>query len=299
MAFCKINMVKCYIYGIIYEKAREDCILEHIWVTPLRHAEPSVCQYGMEDCDAHHSFGPAVRDHFLLHFVTSGRGVFVSGGKEYTVGEGEGFLIFPGEVAYYEADEKKPWCYSWIGFSGGAKLMEELGLSVFNPVFSFADTEALSHVFAAMERADETRADGQLRLVGNLFMLLAEILPQSTPARSQASLGAREDYVEHAIRYIQQNYALKLTVGGIAEHLGIHRSYFSAIFKEHTHTSPQAFLLWVRMSKAKELLSDGRLSILSIAHSVGYEDALLFSRTFKKQTGLSPREYRKEHEKKT
>lgn len=272
--------------------------MEHIWVTPLRHAEPSVCQYGREECDAHHSFGPAVRDHFLLHFVTSGCGVFVSGGKEYYVGEGEGFLIFPGEVSYYEADESAPWCYSWIGFSGGTKLMAELGLSVANPVFSFRDAASLTEIFAAMERADENRADGQLRLVGNLFMLLAEITPQSTPASAQTSLGAREDYVEHAIRYIQQNYALRLSVSSIASHLGIHRSYFSSIFKEHTHMSPQAFLLWVRMSKAKELLTDTALSVLSIAHSVGYEDALLFSRTFKKQTGLSPREYRKEHEKK-
>jgi len=272
--------------------------LEHIWITPLRNAEPNVCQYGMEDCDAHHSFGPAVRDHFLLHFVTSGCGVFVSGGKQYFIGEGEGFLIFPGEVAYYEADENTPWCYSWIGFSGGTKLMAELGLSVENPVFAFGNKKALSNIFTAMEQADEMRADGQLRLVGNLFMLLAEITPQSAPSDAQTSLGAREDYVEHAIRYIQQNYALKLSVGNIASHLGIHRSYFSAVFKEHTHMSPQAFLLWVRMSKAKELLTDTALSVLSIAHSVGYEDALLFSRTFKKQTGLSPREYRKEHEKK-
>ncbi len=273
--------------------------MEHIWVTPLRHAEPSVCQYGMEECKAHHSFGPAVRDHFLLHFVTSGCGIFVSGGREYTVKAGEGFLIFPGEVAYYKADEKKPWTYSWIGFLGGGKLMEELGLSASSPVFTFDDRQALLRIFAAMEKADEARADGQLRLVGNLFMLLAEIIPQAAPSAPSSGQGIKEDYVEHAIHYIQQNYALKTTVGGIAAHLGIHRSYFTAIFKEHTHMSPQAFLLWVRMNKAKELLSDGRLSVLSIAHSVGYEDALLFSRTFKKQTGLSPREYRKEHEKKT
>lgn len=270
--------------------------MEHIWVTPLRSAELNVCQYGKEACEAHHSFGPAVRDHFLLHFVTEGKGIFVADGKEYAIRAGEGFLIFPQEVAYYEADEKEPWCYSWIGFSGGGKLMTELGLSVANPVFSFRDAASLTEIFTAMERADENRADGQLRLVGNLYMLLAEIAPQSPPASAQTSLGAREDYVEYAIRYIQQNYALKLSVAHIASLLGIHRSYFSTIFKEHTHMSPQDFLLWVRMSKAKELLKDTALSVLSIAHSVGYEDALLFSRIFKKQTGLSPREYRKKQE---
>lgn len=267
--------------------------MEHIWVTPLRHAEPNVCQYGMEECKAHHSFGPAVRDHFLLHFVTSGKGIFVSGGKQYTVKENEGFLIFPGEVAYYEADESTPWTYFWIGFSGGGKLMQELGLSAEEPVFTFLNKNELTSVFTAMEKADETRTEGQLKLVGNLFMLLSEISPRSSLSIPSAGLGTKEDYVEHAIHYIQQNYALKTTVNGIAAHLGIHRSYFTSIFKEHTHMSPQAFLLWVRMNKAKELLADEKLNVLGVAHSVGYEDALLFSRIFKKQVGISPREYRK------
>ena len=269
--------------------------MEHIWVTPLRSAELNVRQYGKEACEAHHSFGPAVRDHFLLHFVTEGKGIFVTGGKEYAIRAGEGFLISPQEVAYYEADEKEPWCYSWIGFSGGGKLMEELGISSDSPVFSLKNLSALEKIFKQIEKADEKHADGQLRLVGNLYMLLAEILPHPAQSEPTRGLGMKGDYVEYAIRYIQQNYALKLSVSHIASLLGIHRSYFSTVFKEHTHMSPQEFLLWVRMNKAKELLKEEKLSILGVAHSVGYEDALLFSRIFKKQTGVSPREYRAQH----
>lgn len=280
---------------MLYRKAaaKERENMEHIWIKPLRNTEINVIQYGEEACLPRHAFGPAVRDHFLLHFIASGHGRFSSGGREYSLGAGEGFLIRPHEVAYYEADEEEPWHYFWIGFSGGGKVLEECGLSEATPVFSFADVGELEKTFRDMETADETQAEGQLKLTGHLFMLLSSVRTEagapSVPARDG---GTKRDYVENAIRYIQQNYPLKLTVSGIADRLGIHRSYFAAIFREHTRMSPQEFIFWVRMTRAEELLKDGRLAVAGVARSVGYEDALLFSKAFKKYTGLSPRAYR-------
>ena len=270
--------------------------MKHIWVTPLRSTDLSVCQYGKEDCPPFYRYGPAVRDHFLLHFVLSGEGSFTHGGKQYTLSAGDGFLISPHEVAYYEADGVLPWSYAWIGFfTHGSKLMEEIGLTPQNPLFRFEKTEEVLAVFDQMSAIDATKAEGQLRLTGHLYMLLSLLHPEAHTAAPAKSLGMGEDYVENAVRHIRENYGMRLSVSEIAASLGIHRSYLAALFKEHTGMSPREYILWVRVNKAYELLTSSHLSIISIAHSVGYEDPLLFSRIFKKYAGVSPKEYRKAH----
>lgn len=269
--------------------------MEHIWIKPLRNIEINIRQYGKEACSPGHSFGPAVRDHFLLHFITGGKGVFSRSGAAYRLEVGDGFLIFPDEITFYEADSKDPWEYSWIGFSGenAMQLLGELGLSPSKPLFHFSDVGEINWLFAAMEAADETTQAGQLRLTGYFFMLLALLSSNKAEQRERPTFSIRQDYVTQALRYIRQNYDQPLTVSGIAKKLGIHRSYFSTVFQEHTHVSPQQFILQTRMEKAVALMQDERLSILHVARSVGYEDALQFSKLFKKYYGLSPREYRK------
>lgn len=270
--------------------------MEHIWVKPLRNIEINIRQYGKEACAPCHTFGPAVRDHFLLHFVTAGKGVFSRSGASYTLGPGEGFLIFPDEITCYEADKESPWCYSWVGFSGqnAKQLLAELGLSPEKPIFRFSSAKEIDRIFSAMEKTDETSPEGQLCLTGHFFMLLSLLSRAEPAADTPSAFSTKRDYVTQALLYIRQNYAQPLTVSGIAQKLGIHRAYFSAVFREHTHTTPQAFILQTRMEKAAALMHDERLSILHIARSVGYEDALQFSKMFKKHFGLSPREFRKE-----
>ena len=73
---------------------------------------------GREQCAAGHSFGPAVRPHYLIHFILSGKGRYHVNGDAYHLQAGDAFLIYPGETTVYEADEKNPWEYAWIGFGG-------------------------------------------------------------------------------------------------------------------------------------------------------------------------------------
>ena len=56
-----------------------------------------------------HSFGPASKPHYLIHYVLSGKGHFRFHDKEYRLEAGYGFLIQPNELAFYQADAKDPW----------------------------------------------------------------------------------------------------------------------------------------------------------------------------------------------
>ena len=60
-----------------------------------------------------HSFGPASKPHYLIHYVLSGKGHFRFHDKEYRLEAGYGFLIQPNELAFYQADAKDPWSYLW------------------------------------------------------------------------------------------------------------------------------------------------------------------------------------------
>lgn len=78
----------------------------------------AVFNCGLQSCAPNHSWGPGVRDHFLIHFVLSGKGKYVCEGKEYDLKAGDMFLIKPSQVVSYIADENDPWEYYWVGFNG-------------------------------------------------------------------------------------------------------------------------------------------------------------------------------------
>ena len=95
------------------------------------------------------------------------------------------------------------------------------------------------------------------------------------------------------INFINNKYTNSLlSLEDVAKELGYSVSYVSLIFKRNNTTFTK-YLTDVRMEKAKALLLDTDMKLLSIANEVGYDDPYYFSHCFKKNTGISPQEYRK------
>ena len=101
-------------------------------------------------------------------------------------------------------------------------------------------------------------------------------------------------YVEEALRYIESNYSQSVNIQVIADYLNIERTYLYRLFKDITGSSPQEYLLDYRIRRACSLLAETELPVSDIARSVGYEDALYFSRLFKQKKGRTPTQYRRE-----
>ena len=94
-------------------------------------------------------------------------------------------------------------------------------------------------------------------------------------------------------RFVRDNYmSTGLTLGVIAEHSGLSRTYVSSLYKAATGQNVNEYLTALRIEKAKELLLDGHKKTHDVALSVGYRDANYFSVLFKKRVGRSPSEYR-------
>jgi len=102
---------------------------------------------------------------------------------------------------------------------------------------------------------------------------------------------SKHSAVEKAIRYISDHFGRDLTQQEVADHVEMNATYFSLLFKEQMGISYIKYLTKVRMEKAKELLNEG-LPIHEITEKVGYYHARHFSEVFKKQTGMTPGQYR-------
>lgn len=257
-------------------------------------ASLTLCSCGCSRTEPLHSFGPAIKPYFLIHYILGGKGRFQIGGKEYRLEAGSGFFIPPNELAYYEADEAEPWNYLWVGFRGKGveNILNSMGLSVAHPIFTCSQSESLYQVVKDMMEHNTFGVANELRrsgLLGIFLSILAEnLLVSGNEEQDKANI-----YVSKAIEFIQQNYCNPIRVTDVAEYVCINRSYLYTLFENSIHMSPQQYLTVYRLSKAAELLLATQYSVETIASSCGYQDPLVFSKAFKQNKGMSPSQFRK------
>lgn len=227
---------------------------------------------GQEDCKSGHSFGPAVRQYVLIHYVVSGKGMYYAPEGAYPVTAGQAFVILPGEVTTYTADLADPWHYIWIGFNGQlAGKFAELGR-----VF-----EAPGDIFAQL--ITDVRGTGlpEYALSAGLFQLYARLFGQKQSSN---------DHVKRVKNYIRTCYMQPIRVEDIANQLNLDRRYLSRLFKSHTGQTIQEYLLGTRLEAARQHIKEG-CSVTKAAALCGYEDVSNFSRMFKRRYGVSPGHY--------
>lgn len=252
---------------------------------------------GREQCESQHSFGPAVKDHFKIHYIHEGKGIFQLNNKTYQLNKGQGFLIPPGTIAYYKADKDTPWNYSWAAFNGinAEFYMKNAGLSKDNPIFTIKDEKLIESCFSQMFEAGAMKKGRDMAFQGSLYLFLSHLIENADSKEElHKPYNSKENYTQKALEFIKKNYSRDMKITEIAAYIGIDRKYLTAIFKEMLNKNPQQFLMDYRIEKACELILNSDLSISDIARSVGYKDPLLFSKLFKKNKEVSPKNYRNE-----
>lgn len=100
--------------------------------------------------------------------------------------------------------------------------------------------------------------------------------------------------IKSALNFILANYAANITIETVSDFLGLNKTYFCSLFKKDLDITFSAFLNLVRIEEAKQLLKYSHRSILEIAISVGYNNQNYFAIQFKKFTGLTPGDFRKQ-----
>ncbi len=104
--------------------------------------------------------------------------------------------------------------------------------------------------------------------------------------------GDKSKYVAEALGFIEEHLgAPDLSVGMIAEYLGISDGHLSHVFKKETSYTINNYIVRYRIRRAMELLADCRIKVYEVAEQVGYRDITYFSTVFKKIVGVNPSEF--------
>ena len=131
-----------------------------------------------------------------------------------------------------------------------------------------------------------------------LFGILEKIkkkLPNESLSLHFTNISNYSPRVRKIAEYILQNYDKDISLNGMAELFDIHKTHLARVFKEETGANIHEVILDFRIEKAKRLLTDSDDKVMDIIEKTGFHNPQNFHTAFRKNTGLSPSEYRKKY----
>lgn len=262
---------------------------QHSGITPVG--------MGSLEAEPNYEVRPRVMKDYYLVYLLEGAGELRSEGKAFALHKGDLYLLFPGVVHAYRTDPDNLMKMFWIGFSGTdvPELVETARFTPSSPVFSAAPHPELASIMAEMIACgSDTRPSGFFSLCGSLYRLFGKLMELRTPNEPPADRDFKHSrIVNDAHNFLNIHYAQPISIADVAAHIGVSRATLAALFRKELGVTPSDYLAYVRLKQAANLLKNTSLSVAEVSHSVGYADALYFSKVFTKKFGLSPTAFRR------
>lgn len=256
-----------------------------------------LCFCGYAKCDPLHSFGPGVRPNYVIHYILEGEGIYHVDGREFRLQAGQGFIIEPNILTFYQASQHNPWSYVWVGFSGprAPEYLSYLGFNHNHLIFKSSESKRIRELVFQMLRSSQNSPKNEFYLHGLFFEFFSCLIDENAPMQQEDLSHDRETtnrYLREAIAYIQQHFSEGLRVSDLADHVAVSRGYLYQIFNETLGMSPKQYLTNFCMTRATELLTLDDEPVEEVARKCGYPNPVAFSALFRKRMGASPTQYR-------
>ena len=246
-----------------------------------------------------------------LAYVDRGQVVMRRGNKDYLLKAGEMLLSMPNTFHTSRVWQGKPAAIVNLAFSVVGDLPEDFQNEIIT--LGMVEKQCMAAIVreAAQTYAHFDNEPAAIRLeklpdapYGSQQIIcnrLEELMIYACRSTSNVPIERRlliadtrvdsADMTKRLQRYIQQNFAAKLTLQSIAQIHGISTTKLKRMFREETGSSVMAYVTGIRIKEAKKLLRQKELNFSQIAECVGYESIHYFSSVFKKQTGMTLTEY--------
>ncbi|MBQ6895062.1 MAG: helix-turn-helix transcriptional regulator, partial [Clostridia bacterium] len=225
------------------------------------------------------SYSISKKNTYRLVYILEGSAAFCFENEKMISKKGDILLLAPANDHEVKVigDEN----YAFISMSFSAEI------SHFFSVYQANKPEAeeiFKNAYRLFTMNDEYK---QFYVKGYIYPLVCDIIKENNP------IVFSKPEIERVIVFINQNYCNKITLDELSEISGYSLTHFKRLFLEHTKTSPKKYINHLRINKAKNLLKSNLFTISEVAVRCGFENIYYFSNAFKKETGLSPKEYMK------
>lgn len=243
-------------------------------------------EYGMN------YFRGGIRNSYILHYVTKGKGYLTMAGQTHTIHAGDSFLIYPDIYVEYHPDEDDPWEYEWLNFLGAPikDYLKCINVSPEQPVFRRLSSSPKEIFDNAISPSASERSAQNFERISSLLMLFsfyADFYPKKVYRESNETFTEICDFIDANLNRTELNISL------VAKKFGLSRATLFRLFQKNNGMSPADYIIHLKIQKATYLLCETNLSVKSIAFSLGFSDPLYFSRFFKRYTGFTPSYCRK------
>jgi AraC-like DNA-binding protein len=139
-------------------------------------------------------------------------------------------------------------------------------------------------------------ADALARLLQDCIRAALETTPAAEPEHNTPTTGGLAPWqLRRVTDFLERNLARPVSLVDIARIARLSQFHFARAFKRSTGRSPHAYLVSLRIRRAKELLATTKQSITEIAGAVGYDTPQSLARVFTRDVGVTPSEYRRTH----
>lgn len=265
-----------------------------IEVYPIRNElDLTLIQLGESRCPPGYSYNQFSRDNYLIHYITSGKGIYICGDKEYSLHEGQAFLITNEKEIFYQADSDDPWYYRWFEICGKTAelFLNKCRLSIDEPVYTARNPDAVNKSIDSLMSVYSNIFAGDISFSGMIecVRVLDTMIDYSMNSAQPPSSHLKKTYVQMAKNYVFMNPSKKISVNDICSNIGIDRTYLYRLFIEYEGKTPKEYIIDYKLHKAKKLISESHYNIGEAAAAVGYDDQGAFSRLFFSRYGISPK----------
>ncbi|PCJ52600.1 MAG: hypothetical protein COA79_23635 [Planctomycetota bacterium] len=247
--------------------------------------------YGITDIDNRWSIKKRnIKDH-LIYFMERGEINFSLNGEPGRLTEDSILWVQPNVEQQFSYDNKsKKGRVYFLRF----QLKKTNPIKLDEPYFLIKDFNYLkSHFYDLIIHANRKNSLQKIYLKSALAILLSDIL-QEPKKRSSFTDGLKRYQIKQILKYTNDHIQQKISPKNFSDLLIMNHDYFSRQFKKSFSQTPREFIKQARINKAISLLTESNLNISEIANTLQYQDIMQFSHQFKKVTGKSPNQFRKD-----
>lgn len=232
-------------------------------------------------------------EYYVIGFIESGRRYLSCKNREYTVTPGDLLLFNPGDNHTCQQCDGQPMDYRSINIQREAmsSAVREITGEAYVPYFTEqvvfrSELVPLLRELHLMIMQDEK----DFRKEELFYLLLEQLIEEYADRELPAPNIAPSAGIQGVCDFLQQHYMDNITLNDLSRLVGLSKYYLLRSFTKQEGISPYNYLITVRINKAKKLLEQG-VSPVETALRTGFVDQSHFSNFFKKQIGLTPRQY--------